>query len=198
MAAQDADEAMAASASAGEGGAPPGSGPGTARGKRRELPDWGRLLIKLGLISGLLTLVFTLVLGVQIQRGNRMHPYVADGDLLVYSRLEDPQVDDLVVYRHPNTGQPALSRVVAVGENLVQLSPAGTLSVNGLTRAERVFYSTEPLEGSTVPNPCPMEEGEYFLLDDYRTVGLDSRSFGPVQREDILGKVVYLFRRRGF
>lgn len=198
MAAQDPGEARSVGASAGERGEVPGSGPGAARRKRRSLPDWARFLIKLGAIALLLTLAFTLVLGVHIQRGNRMHPYVGDGDLLIYYRLEEPQVNDLVIYRHPNTGQPALSRVVAVGENEIRFTEAGALSVNGLTREEQVFYPTQPLEGSLVPNPCRMEAGQYFLLDDYRSIGLDSRSYGPLEREDILGKVVYLFRRRGF
>ena len=36
-----------------------------------------------------------------------------------------------------------------------------------------------------------------FLLDDYRTIGVDSRTFGEVRQSDLLGKVVYVFRRRG-
>jgi signal peptidase I len=164
----------------------------------RRLPDWAFFLLKLGLIAALLTLTFTLVLGVHIQHGNRMHPYAEDGDLLVYFRLEEPQVGDLVVYRHPDTGQPSLSRVAALGACEVELSPSGILLINGRPQDEQVFYPTEPLEGSRIPNPCALRAGEFFLLDDYRSIGLDSRSFGPVQREDILGKVVYLFRRRGF
>ena len=176
---------------------PPAAQTPKARAPNRGLPDWARFLIKLAAIALLLWLAFTQALGVHVQRGNRMHPYVGDGDLLVYYRLEEPKVNDLVIYNDPNTGQPALSRVVAVGENEIRMTEAGGLSVNGLTREEQVFYPTQPLEGSEVPNPCQMQPGQYFLLDDYRTIGLDSRSFGPLEREDILGKVVYLFRRRG-
>ena len=88
--------------------------------------------------------------------------------------------------------------MVAVGENEVRFTDAGALSINGMTREEQVFYPTQPLEGSLVSNPCQMEHGQVFLLDDYRTIGLDSRSFGPLDAENVLGKVVYLFRRRGF
>lgn len=164
----------------------------------RRLPDWAFFLLKLGLIAALLTLTFTLVLGVHIQHGNRMHPYAEDGDLLVYFRLEEPQVGDLVVYRHPDTGQPSLSRVAASGACEVELSPSGILLINGRPQDERVFYPTEPREDAAVSYPCQMEAGQVFLLDDYRTLGEDSRSFGPVEGEAVLGKVVYLFRRRGF
>ena len=170
-----------------------------ARSRRSgALPDWARFLIKLGLVAGLLALSFTLVLGVYVQRGERMHPYAQDGDLLIYFRLEAPQVDDLVVYRRPDTGALALSRVVAVGRNSVNVTASGTLLVNGMIPAERVFYPTEPIAGSTLVFPCEMEDGTVFLLDDYRTQGEDSRIFGPLDQEAVLGKVVYLFRRRGF
>lgn len=166
--------------------------------KRRSLPDWARFLIKLGSIAALLTLVFTLVLGVHIQRGNRMHPCAEDGDLLIYYRPEAPEVGDLVVYLRPDTGEPNLSRVAAVGSNRVEVTPSGLLVINGLVPDERVFYPTEPVEGAEIGYPCRMREDEVFLLDDYRPIGVDSRSYGPLNRDAVLGKVVYLFRRRGF
>ena len=35
------------------------------------------------------------------------------------------------------------------------------------------------------------------MLDDYRTEGDDSRMFGQLVDDDLLGKVVYVFRIRG-
>jgi len=40
-------------------------------------------------------------------------------------------------------------------------------------------------------------ENAFFLLDDYREIGVDSRAFGPVPADALLGKVVYVLRRRG-
>ena len=36
-----------------------------------------------------------------------------------------------------------------------------------------------------------------FVLDDLRTEGKDSRLFGELHESDLLGRVVYIFRRRG-
>jgi signal peptidase I len=41
--------------------------------------------------------------------------------------------------------------------------------------------------------PLTLGEGQYFLLGDNRSSSSDSRSWGPVSRDQILGKVVYRY-----
>ena len=41
-----------------------------------------------------------------------------------------------------------------------------------------------------VDKPCPLDEQSYFMLGDNSCVSEDSRSFGPVRRQDILGKPI--------
>ena len=53
------------------------------------------------------------------------------------------------------------------------------------------------LEGSEVSFPYKMGTTGYFLLDDQRENGSDSRAFGELTEDDLLGKVVYVLRRRG-
>ena len=126
-----------------------------------------------------------------------MYPFLMDGDLLITYKLEDYRVGDVVAYRHPDTGKTEISRIVALGDNVIQVTEYGELLINGVSPAERVFYPTTPLEGENVEYPYYMRRGGYFVLDDYRTEGDDSRHFGQLLREDLLGKVVYVFRRRG-
>lgn len=45
--------------------------------------------------------------------------------------------------------------------------------------------------------PYKMGTTGYFLLDDQRENGSDSRAFGELTEDDLLGKVVYVLRRRG-
>ena len=154
------------------------------------------LLCKLALLTAVAVFTLTVVLGVHIHRGNRMYPFLMDGDLIITYKLDAYQVGDVVAYRHPDTGQTAFSRIVAMGENTVSISDGGLL-INGSAPAERVFYPTAPLEGDNVEYPYIMRKGGYFLLDDYRTEGDDSRRFGQLLEDELLGKVVYVFRRRG-
>ena len=154
-------------------------------------------LIKLVLFAAILTAVFVFVLGLHINRGNRMYPFLMDGDLLVTYKLEDYRVGDCVLYENPSTGKKEVSRIVAIGENEITITERGEFYIGSFVPDESVFYPTKPLEGSAIAYPYPMTSEGYFLLDDYRTIGKDSRLFGELPRTALKGKVVYVLRRRG-
>lgn len=171
--------------------------PRTPQKKEARGSPLGWFLIKLALLAAILAVMFLFVMGLHIQHGNRMYPFIMDGDLVVTYKLEPCRVGDVVAYRNPDNGEVALSRVVAIGENSIQITDYGELLVNGVSPGEKVFYPTKPLEGSPLEYPYAMRRGGYFVLDDFRTEGSDSRLFGQLQESDLLGKVVYVFRRRG-
>lgn len=179
-----------------EAAAPPANRPPGEK-KRKPLSPLMSLLIKAAVILLLVGLTLIFVIGVHIHHGNRMYPFIMDGDLVITYKLEPYRVGDVVAYRHPETGETELSRIVAIGENTVEVTPQGLLLINGLSPEEKVFYPTAPLEEGNIQYPYTMRKGGYFVLDDYRTEGDDSRNFGQLIEEDLLGKVVYVFRRRG-
>ena len=156
-----------------------------------------RFLIKLILAAALLTVVFIFIIGVHIQRGNRMYPFLMDGDMTVFYRLGEYRVGDVVAYKNPDNGEIALSRIAAMGENTIQVTPNGKLLIDDQELDESVFYPTYQIENSAVNYPYTMRKNGVFVLDDCRTIGSDSRSFGELRLSDLIGKVVYVFRRRG-
>ena len=86
-------------------------------------------------------------------------------------------------------------RVVAGPGDTVQISEGERLMVNGNTMIEsNIFYATPEYTGF-VNYPLTLGEGEYFVLADYRNGGADSRFFGPVREDDILGTVITILRR---
>ena len=99
----------------------------TAPVKRKTgLSPWKLLLIKAVAILLLVVCTFTFVLGVHIQQGNRMYPFIMDGDLLITYKLDSYRVGDAVVYRNPDTGETAVSRIVAIGENTIEITEYGS------------------------------------------------------------------------
>jgi signal peptidase I len=123
---------------------------------------------------------------VRVESGS-MAPTLADGDLVLLERDADGlRRRDVVVVRHPDTGEQLIKRAVALGGDRVNIED-GVLLVNGAPvcepsidpdRIDGVFFQTV-----TVP------AGQVFLLGDDRQSSIDSRDFGPLGAGEVLGLV---------
>ena len=156
------------------------------------------LAVKAAVFAAAVLALTKLVFGVCICSGERMFPALRDGDLVIYSRLSELRQGDVVVFADPQDGTQCISRVVGLEGCEIDITEAGELKTNGYIPSESVFYRTERAEGSSVVFPLTVRQGEVFLLDDYRTIGRDSRVFGPVEKDRIKGRIIYIVRRRGF
>ena len=136
----------------------------------------------------LLAAVFVLVLGVTLVHDADMEPTYREGRPVLFLRLGGVKRGDVVALGVDVRGT-VLRRVVAVPGDTVELRD-GTVFVNGL--AERGNYSitrTDPVPGGP-GYPLILRADEYFVLGDRRETALDSRSFGLVTMENILGRVL--------
>ena len=137
----------------------------------------------------LAVVVFGLVMGFALVRDDGMRPTYKSGSVVAYLRVvRDFRRGDPVCLRLPD-GNTAVRRVVAVQGDSVDIR-SGIAYINGI--AERGTYSftrTDPRpEG--VSFPLILHQGEYFVLGDAREDAVDSRDFGIVRREDLLGKAL--------
>lgn len=152
-------------------------------------------LIKLTIFSVLIISVFTFVFGIHFNKGEAMYPRVRDGDILIYYRpASNFELGDVILYRSGD--QKVAGRVVARGGDKVELSGEGQLLVNGNVQQEEIFFPTQAMPGG-ISYPYMVEKNSYFILCDNREHASDSRFIGAVSEDDIEGKVVNLFRRRG-
>ena len=154
------------------------------------------LLIKIAVVAVLIWVVFTFVLGLSVHYGNNMDPAVNDGDLTVSFRLQRPFINAVVLYRV--NGKTEVGRVIALEGSVVDISENGSLTVNGVSPAEEVFYATYQAENSPVTFPYTVEPGKVFILNDFRQDINDSRTFGTVDRKDLMGPMLFTVRRRNF
>ena len=154
-------------------------------------------LIKLIIVAVVIYVLFFKVVGFYKVVGNGMFPRVLDGDLLLYSRIsKDLHSDDILVY--DVGGKVYVGRMKARGGDVVDISETGEFLINGAVQAEEIFYPTEKDVDSDIEYPLTVREGYYFILSDFRTNCEDSRILGDVSEENIKGKVISMFRRRGF
>ena len=131
-------------------------------------------------------------------------------------RWGDPQRGDIVVLHSPADGKRLVKRVVGVPGDTVAMSddhlivngevvtyaPLAPGLVNGQTPGvSGRFLATEHLDGVAHAvmispgvhclrsfGPIPLSEGSYFVMGDNRDESFDSRYFGPVSGEDIVGQ----------
>jgi signal peptidase I len=132
---------------------------------------------------------------------NSMAPTIGAGDRLAidlrYYDHHAPQRGDVVVVKRPN-GLSIVKRIAALGGDDVEGREGGVL-VNGKPFDDR--HRVEAHEAGTLSKrlmefgPETVPPGKLFVLGDNRGHSWDSRSpdFGPVDRTDIKGRVLYAY-----
>ena len=162
--------------------------------RTRLLRGYGRLGIRILGLSVILLVLFTQVYPLHRVRGTEMFPAVKDGDLLLAFRFQhNYRKNDIVLYLFD--GERRVGRIVAVESDYVNILEDGTLIVNGTQQRGEVLFRTDPRGGEY---PIQVPGGYVFLLGDNREEARDSRDFGSVPLRAVEGKVISLFRRRGF
>ena len=124
-------------------------------------------------------------------RGDSMMPSFRPGDLLLVSGRAStrsaPARGDVVVVRDPrDAGNELLKRIVGMPGDEVGLSD-GLLFLNG-EHVEEPYLGGLPSSPGLVPGNWRLGDAEFFILGDQRTRSTDSRQFGAIPRELIVGR----------
>lgn len=142
-----------------------------------------------------LAVILYIILNVFIPRyeveGQSMEPNFHTAERVVVSRLNymlsDPQRGDIIVFLH-TSGKNLIKRVIGL--------PGETVTM----RQGQVYIDEVPLDESYIEELCSayacrdkawtLGEDEYFVLGDNRNHSMDSHNFGPIKRDQIIGKVL--------
>jgi len=127
--------------------------------------------------------------------GSSMLPTLHDSDHYLLNRwvyhFRAPSRQDIVVIRDPSAKCYSVKRVIGIGGDSVILKD-GAVYVNGTKLAEPYLPDGMPTfaTGKVQEQLITCGKDQYFLLGDNRMNSADSRVYGPVPRQNILGMIV--------
>jgi signal peptidase I len=125
--------------------------------------------------------------------GSSMQPGLHTGEYVLVNKLaytfHAPQRGDVIVFQLPeDTSENLIKRVVGLpGDKL--LLTYNTVTVDGVTLREPYISAPQNSQVQTLTVPA----GDYFVLGDNRPVSDDSRDWGFVPKDDIIGKAVMVY-----
>ncbi len=125
--------------------------------------------------------------------GPSMQPNFYTGQFLIVSRanylLAEPQRGQIVVFQYPkDPTQDYIKRVIGLPGDTIEIRDT-QVYVNGAMLDEP--YINEPCDARHCPDRTwIIGEDEYFVMGDNRNHSSDSRVFGPVPRQNLIGEAL--------
>ncbi len=121
--------------------------------------------------------------------GDSMKKNLNDGDILLLYKLSDIKRNDIVVLKEKIDNEVIIKRVIGLPGEEVKISD-GKIYINNEEIEDNYAYGETLDEIDTIK----LQDDEYFVLGDNRLVSKDSRSFGAIKKDNIMGKsIVRLF-----
>lgn len=128
-------------------------------------------------------------------RGASMEPNFDNGQYLIIDelsyRLREPSRGEVVVFRYPaDTKEFFIKRIIGLPGETVELSDKNVTIKNkehpeGLILDES-FYLDRP--ANFEEHKITLQDNEFFVMGDNRPSSFDSRRFGPVARNYLIGR----------
>ncbi len=126
--------------------------------------------------------------------GQSMAPNLEDGQRLIINRavyrMRDPYPGEVVALRLPGEDELTVKRVIALPGDLVKIH-GGHVLVNGRVLPEPYLPAgAVTLSHAMHERSYRIADGCFFVLGDNRQASADSRLFGAIARDRLVGRVM--------
>jgi signal peptidase I len=129
-------------------------------------------------------------------QGASMEPNYEDGEYLIIDeityRFREPERGEVIIFKYPqNPSEFFIKRIIGLPGETVKIND-NQITIEkkdgnqGFILDESSYLKNVPSMGQEI---LVLKEDEYFVLGDNRSASFDSRRWGALPREDIIGKV---------
>ena len=131
----------------------------------------------------------------RVEQQSMQHTLEPDQYVLVDKltpRFDDFKRGDIVIFDPPanwvgGTSTPYIKRIIGLPGDTVEVRD-GLAHVNGVPLSEPYIYEGNTTEQTGPDSRWVIAPGSYFVMGDHRQDSADSRVFGPVPRDRIIGR----------
>jgi signal peptidase I len=128
-----------------------------------------------------------------------MIPAVQPGDRVIVAKyqysLGEPQRGDVVVFGNWVAGEPdLLKRIVALPGETISMDAEGRFTIDGKVLEEPYLDEAARKTTAGVTRfPVTLKADQYWVMGDNRNNSGDSRFNGPITRQQLVGKALFVF-----
>ncbi|OGE26571.1 signal peptidase I [Candidatus Daviesbacteria bacterium RIFCSPLOWO2_01_FULL_38_10] len=158
------------------------------------------LIQTLVVFGAIFTVIYLFVAQPHKVSGSSMIPTFQNGDYIITDKLSyklgQPKKGDIIVLKNPrDESQDFIKRIIVLPGDTIKIS-GRLIYVNDTLQSEQYLPKNTPTASGAI-----LQEGEtvkagpnqYFVLGDNRTHSSDSREWGSITREEIVGKAFFRY-----
>jgi signal peptidase I len=130
-------------------------------------------------------------------KGQSMEPNFENGDYLIVDelsyRIRPPERGEVIVFKYPeDTSQRYIKRIIGLPGETIEIKDGKITIYEKNSKVETLDESGYLPSYITTSDDLQitLADNQYFVLGDNRQVSYDSRRWGPVPKQDIIGRAV--------
>lgn len=132
--------------------------------------------------------------------GNSMIPTLRNGDYLITEKISyrfgNPRKGDIIVLKNPrDESQDFIKRIIATPGDTIKVEKNSVFINNQAVNEPYLPSNTLTRQGAFLREDSEIRVGanQYFVFGDNRSHSSDSREWGPVTREEIVGRAFFRY-----